>query len=468
MRSQTPFVSRLVRLYLPLGLVVGTFTVLVKIATRPLDNDDTYFHLRYGHEFMTNWSLRDPGSVTAYASADWLPTQWLPQILMAWTADSTGLAGVAWLSGLQMCALAATMYWVARSQADPLSSALVLVLSILACGPFLTMRPQALSYIFIVVTAHAWLRSTSTGRPPWLLVPMTWVWAMCHGMWPIGILIGMAAAIAWSIDDHPSRHVFLRRLGVPFLSALAAALTPVGPRLYTAVFAVDARSDYFDEWQPPDFTELNTFVLGLMLAGTLTLALRHGRQGMVFTTFFLLAATMAVYAARTTPVAVAILVPLLADQLQRPIGQPTPFTRRETRTLAVLVTSALGILAAAVPHTADEPPPGQPAWVDRELGSLPPGTGMLSEWGWGGYLMWSYPHLDLVMHGYGDSFTPAELERNTNILGVSPGWDDLVQELGVTHALLSPESPLAYALTEQGEWTVLASSEDVELLVAPR
>jgi hypothetical protein len=62
---------------------------------RPLTNTDTYFHLRFGHEFLHGWSLRHPGSVSTFATADWVPTQWLSEIVMAKTEDWFGLPGVA-------------------------------------------------------------------------------------------------------------------------------------------------------------------------------------------------------------------------------------------------------------------------------------------------------------------------------------------------------------------------------------
>ena len=42
---------------------VGVFALLTNHAKDPLSNTDTYFHLRFGHEFLTgNWSLTDPGA----------------------------------------------------------------------------------------------------------------------------------------------------------------------------------------------------------------------------------------------------------------------------------------------------------------------------------------------------------------------------------------------------------------------
>jgi hypothetical protein len=104
--------------------------------------------------------------------------------------------------------------------------------------------------------------------------------------------------------------------------------------------------------------------------------------------------------------------------------------------------------------------------LSERLDALPAGTTVLNDWGDGGYVMWAHPQLDLVMHGYGDTFTTAELERNTAILALEPGWQDLVRDTGAELALLRTEHRLAAALEDTG-WRVLATSEDVVLLEAP-
>src|ERR1700744_5113425 len=75
---------------------IGVLVSLVVNTASPLTNTDTYFHLRFGHEFLHGWSLRHPGSVSTFATSDWVPTQWLSEVVMARTEDWFGLAGVAW------------------------------------------------------------------------------------------------------------------------------------------------------------------------------------------------------------------------------------------------------------------------------------------------------------------------------------------------------------------------------------
>src|SRR4051812_42033461 len=134
------------RVAAPLVLLV-VLTSLVVNCAQPLTNTDTYFHLRFGQEFLRGWSLRHPGSVSTFATRSWVPTQWLPEIVMARTEEWLGLAGLAWLSGLMEIALFAALYVAARRRADRFVSVSLTGLSLFAMQTGLSMRPQVLSYL---------------------------------------------------------------------------------------------------------------------------------------------------------------------------------------------------------------------------------------------------------------------------------------------------------------------------------
>jgi hypothetical protein len=447
--------------------MAGVYVAMVRLGSFPLGNFDTYFHLRFGHEFLTGaWSLRHPGSVSTFATQDWVPTQWLPQVVMAQTEEWFGLPGVAWLSGLLFLTLGVSVYWACRRQAEPIVAVLLVFLTLVACTPGMSMRPQQISYILVVVTTAAWLKARETGRAPWLLVPITWVWTMCHGMWPVGIVIGVAAVVGLALDRrHPPR-VLLRMLAVPVLSAVASLLTPVGPGLFGAVLQVNSRAKYFYEWGPPDFTEFYAVVLLVMFALAVVPRVRRGPIAWSDLVLIGLAALWAVYSLRTVPVAACMIAPLAAAAVQPSLGARPRVLRPERVLLVAGYVLSLAALAVVVPHTADQPRE-TPAWVDGALGDLPEGTKLVNDGGYGGYLMWRFPQLDLLMHGYGDTYTDDELERNADIDAVRGGWVELLKDTEVEYAVLPPNSPLAYNLREIQHWVVVHHSDDLEMLTAP-
>jgi hypothetical protein len=447
-------------------VLAGILVSLVANTARPLTNTDTYFHLRFGHEFLNGWSLRHPGSVSTFATADWVPTQWLSEVVMAKAEDWFGLAGVAWLSGLLQVLLFLGVYAAVRDRADALVAMPVTALALYAMQSGLSMRPQVASYLLTAVVVAAWLRTLDDHRMRWWLVPLVWLWAMLHGMWPVALMIGAVATVGLALDRAPGR-VVGRGATLTLACSAAAALTPVGPALYGAVVAVGHRRSFFAEWLPPDWVSWQSACFGVLLAATLVGLWRRGTNSWTETLLIAMAGVFAAYSVRTSPVGAAMWAPLAAAPGQSFGGRRTSVGRRERRAVLGGAVAALVVLAVAVPYTSDQPM-SEPAWADRTIGDLPPGTKVLNDWGLGGYLMWRYPGLDLVMHGYGDTFTTAELTRNNDLLLTEPGWQQDLRETGARVAVLRPGSLLATQLVSQEGWLIVHRSDSLELLTAPR
>ncbi|HET7431423.1 MAG TPA: hypothetical protein VFJ89_07950 [Nocardioides sp.] len=448
----------------PVVLLVVLVSLVVNTA-RPLTNTDTYFHLRFGAEFLHGWSVRHPGSVSTFATRDWVPTQWLSEVVMARTEQWFGLAGVAWLSGLLQVLLFVGVYAAVRDRAEPLVALPLTGVALYAMQSGLSMRPQVVSYLCVAVVVAAWLRTLDDGRPRWWLVPLVWLWAMLHGMWPVALIVGAVATVGLVLDRRP-RGVVLRAAGVTAACAVAAALTPVGPSLYAAVVNVGSRTRYFSEWQTPTWTSWSSLGFLVLLAMTLVGLWLRGRNSWTETLLIALGGVFAAYAERTVPVAAAMLAPLAAAPLQSLLGARPPVPVRERWAVAGGAVAALVALGLAVPHTSADPIP-VPAWADPALDGLPTGTKVLDDWNLGGYLMWRYPRLDLMMHGYGDTFTTAELDRNTRLLMVDPGWQQDLHRSGARVALLRPHTLLVAELIGQENWRVVHESDDLIMLRAP-
>lgn len=460
-------VSVLVTVVVPGLLLATVLSVVVFGYARPLSNSDTYFHLRFGSEFWHHWSLRDPGSVTSQATAHWVPTQWLPEILMDRFEAWLGLAGVAWLAGLEVIGLVAALYVAARRRAEPLVVVALLMAGLLAMSIGLSARPQVISYVMIVLSVDAWLRTAVDGRPRWWLVALTWVWAMCHGMWPVGIAVGVLVLVGIALDRRTTARAWLRMACVPALSAVAAALTPVGPELYVQELRVQDRARFFLEWRSPHLANHACVTLLCLLAIT-ALALVGRRWPGWVTVLLLLAATgCAFWTWRTVPVAAALLVPVAAPILQERTGRgPSPLGRRELCALGTGCVVALGALALVVPGRVPDPT-RSPAWLQPTLMSLPRGTEVLSTWDTSAILMWRFPQLDVIAHGYGDTYTVPELQRSVDIQNQTDDWVDDLRRTRCTIAVLGVDTDLARALTGQEHWQVVHHSEGLEMIRAP-
>src|SRR3954447_7312746 len=348
----------------PLALLTILVSLVVNCA-RPLTNTDTYFHLRFGEEFLHGWSLRHPGSVSPFATRDWVPTQWLSEIAMTRTEQWFGLAGLAWFSGLLQILLFVGVYAAVRGRAEPLVALPLTAVSLYAMQSGLSMRPQVLSYLLVAVVVAAWLRTLDDGRARWWLVPLVWLWAMLHGMWPVALAVGAVATVGLLLDRRP-RAVVLRSAGVTAACAVAAALTPVGPSLYGAVLTVSSRARYFSEWQPPTWTSWSSIGFIVLFVATLAGLWLRGANTWTETLLVALGGVFAAYADRTVPVAAAMLAPLAAAPLQSLLGGRPPVRARERWAVAGAAVAALVALGLAVPHTSPDPI-AMPAWADSTL-----------------------------------------------------------------------------------------------------
>ena len=124
------------------------------------------------------------------------------------------------------------------------------------------------------------------------------------------------------------------------------------------------------------------------------------------------------------------------------------------------------MLGGLVPHQVPDPT-RDPGWLQPAMTSLPPDTRVLSTWSTSAILMWRFPDLDLIAHGYGDAYTVPELQRSSDIQSVSPGWEDDLRATGAEVAVLPTDSPLADALVRDAHWKVVHRSGGLEMLQAP-
>lgn len=454
-----------VRRIFPLLALAATLVLLVRLQGFPQTGSDAYLHLRLGSEFRSGWSLTHPGHLSVFDTARWYPSQWLSQIVMSWTDDTVGIAGVIWLAGLFIVLLPIGMYAVCRTWVAPLPAVLGSIVGTCAAAPGLSARPQVVSYVLILVVTAAWLATARDGRPRWWLVAVAWAWVPVHGMWLVGISIGLAAVVGIALNRTVGARALARLAAIPVASALVPLLTPLGVHSYATVVGVSDRNTELTEWGPPDFTSPNAIALVVMAAVIVVVGLRSGPLDWPSVMLLGLGVAWGLFTVRTTFVAGVILTPLLALALQRIVPPVGRMERRELAALGALGVAALAALGFQAMSEADDPPVA--AWLDERLDAMPDGTTVLNNWELGHYSMWRHPQLQLVMHGYVDMFTVDELERNITIATAEQRWDQEVADLDVDYAVVDPESRLGYGLTALLGWTLVEGDDDYEVLAPP-
>lgn len=439
-------------------------------AASPLANSDTWFHLTIGRNLLGHWSLQQPGRLSSFGDSSWLPTQWSTDMLAGGFERWFGLAGVAWLFGALYLALVLGVYVVCRREGDPLPATVATAMAVFGTTAALSARPQIVSLIMLVVVVWAWLRAERTLRVPWLLVPLTWVWATAHGMWTVGIVVSAVCCVGLVLDKAVDRRLALRMFAVPLLSVVASCLTPLGPKLLLTQLAVGERASLIAEWGPTSFREFPALVVALMIGVLVVRWSVRGGVPWMRLLLLLLACGWAVLVTRMVACSAVLVAPLLTSALQQLAAHLSP-TRAKVLRLEPWVVAGgtallLAALALAVPHTADEAA-GVPSAFGPRLAALSGESAVAVEDGTGAWIEWRYPRLNPVIDGMFDAYSVAYIKRYTDYVAVAPGWQRFVADSGAKVAVLRSGSSLGDAVQHQLHWRVVQRSEAWIYLVAP-
>ena len=456
------------------SLIVSTLAVLVVTATtalgvRAISDPSPWLHLRIGEYLLSGGRFGSPDPWAPFAARPYVPTEWLPAIIGYLTYQQFGLPGIAWLRSAGILAFLTVLVWITRLVASGTIAVVVAFAALLGAYQGLTERPQMLSLIFLALTLGAWWRTTSDLRARWWLVPLTWLWACSHGLWLIGIGLGVLMVAGLLIDRRINLRQSLRLMLVPLASLVASALTPIGPKLLLAPFTVGNNARTFvGEWQSPTIRQPVT-VITLTLIGLVVLAWIRSSRKPEWWQLGLLAASLAsaLVMARTVAVAAVLVAPLLAQEVQRYIGtQNKPATRRARVGWFALVFAA-SVVAMPLAEAVAQHPVGVPVRLTSQLNNLPKGTVVVAEGDITGWLLWTSPGLRPVEDLRIEIYSHAWAQEFVETMQAGPRWRNFIDQSDATAALLLRGSPLATALKDRARWRETGSDAGYVLLRKP-
>src|SRR5665647_3533338 len=187
----------------------------VKLGIRQVSDPDVWWHLKTGAYVLSRWRFNGPDPWVPFSSRPFVLTQWLPEVVAQQGYVLFGLPAVAWLRCAAMLALISALVWAARQAADAVPAIMAAIAGLIGTGGSLSERPQLISFVLLAVTVGAWWKTAKDLRSRWWLAPMTLLWACSHGLWGVGVLIGLAVIAGLALDRRLDRRTALRLLAVP-------------------------------------------------------------------------------------------------------------------------------------------------------------------------------------------------------------------------------------------------------------
>ena len=460
--------ARRFKLWLPATVAALVVSISVVIGVRPVSDPSPWLHLKIGSFLVSGGRFGLPDPWAPFASRVYVPTEWLPAILGHETYQVFGLPGIAWMRAVGVLCLLSALVWSARRSADNITAVIVAFVGLVGAYEGLTERPQLVGFVFLAVAVGAWWRTGLDLHPRWWLVPMTWLAACSHGLWIVGIAVGLVVIGGLLVDGRLTRVAAAKLLAVPALSFAAAGFTPVGPRLLLSPLAVGSNaSDFVGEWQSTTihdpFALLTLAMLGLVILSLIRLGRRPPwwQVGLLLTG---VAATLAM--TRTIAVGAVIAAPLLANEIQLYRGRAVDeITRRSRSAWAAMVLIAL---VAAVPLSSAraQEPVGVPDRLKSQLSLIPAGAVVLAEGDISGWLFWAEPQVKPVLDPRIEIYSASHVRAFVSAMAVDPGWLKFVNRTGARYALVLTGSPIATALVERAGWSQIGKDAGFVLLRA--
>jgi hypothetical protein len=447
-------------------------TIVVAISTvigvRPVTDPSPWLHLKVGAFLLGGGRFGLPDPWAPFANRAYLPTEWLPAIVGQEIYQAFALPGIAWMRCAGILLLLSALVWSARRSADTVTALVVAFVALVGAYHALTERPQLLGFVFLVVAIGAWWRTALDLRPRWWLVPMTWLWACCHGLWSVGIGVELVIIIGLLLDRRLSRGSATRLLAIPLLSLAAVGLTPLGPALLLTPVTVGRNaSEFVAEWQSTSARDPFAIVTLTMLGLVILAWARLGRRPPWWQVGLLLtgvAATLAM--TRTIAVGAVIAAPLLAHEIQLFRGRPVGVaTRRSRSAWAALILTAL-LVAAPLSAARAQEPVAVPQALKPQLSVIPSGTVVLAEGDISGWLFWADPQVKPVFDPRVEIYPAPYIRAFASAMAAAPGWRQFVARTGSRYALVLTGSPIATALVERSGWSQIGKDAGFVLLRA--
>ncbi|HVB29282.1 MAG TPA: hypothetical protein VNG91_05660 [Terriglobia bacterium] len=453
----------------------GMLLVLEVWATLPLfiHDPDLWWHIAVGAKILRThaWPTFDPYSFTAHGNP-WIAYEWLGEVVIALAAHSGAmLAGLAWLRvGLAGLLMLLLYYYACLRCRNSTAAFLATALVYLTAYGFLTLRPQLLGYIFLMITLISLERfRLKQQKSLWLLPVVFMLWVNTHGTFVLGLgiiaLYWLSGVWEWQHGDlETSRWTRQERQHlaiVSLLCVLALLITPYGSRLAAYPFEMLLFQNFIvshvPEWGAIRFTGMwsrSALVLVLLLfLSVLVFRPRWRLEEMVLfpATFY-----EACIHRRMFVVFTLIFVPLLASEVARWVPDLGLRWKRTALNASLMVLLAAGMLTLFPSHQELEEPINQmfPVAAVQYLQSHPVPGPMFNYYMWGGYLIWKFGGRHRVfIDGRADIYAYSGVFADyAAIVSLSPQTLFLLRKYSIRSCLLTREDHLGTFLAALPDW----------------
>jgi hypothetical protein len=482
------------------GLLLGlSCGVLGRVLLR---DADIGWHIRNGEQILVTHAIPHTDSFSSTMNGhSWFAWEWLYDVVFALIHHAFGLNGVVFYTAAIIAAtFVLALYSGLRRGATLPVMLLLLILALGASAVHFLARPHVLSWLFTVIWFELLDSSEHQGNRRLIWLPLLMVlWVNLHGGFVVGFLL-LAIYLVGSAIEYFTRQEAgkasadrIRWLSaVAVLTFAASFVNPYGYHLHVHIYRY--LSDRFlmnqiSEFLAPDFHggAQQCFVILLILA---VAALATARQAIGISPVLVVicAAYLGCYATRNLPIAglliTLVVAPIVSDSIARAGKSSTMtlwlkalFERFDSfgarmRKLELELQGHLWMVAvfvlglwACFNHGRVGSTQLFHAYFDDKRFPVE-ATNYISEHRirepifsldyWGGYLIYRiYPQGRVVLDDRHDLYGDQFFKEYLKVVLIQPGWEKVLDRLGVDWVLLPGSSTLANMLRLTSRWTIV-------------
>ncbi len=462
----------------PLVLPVALGAFFGAVSTRlPAGDSDAYWHIALGRDTLAGGIQRVDTYSWTVAGQPVSIDQWLGQVLLALSWQLGDWRGVVALRAVAVAVLVGLIAYAALRErpARPLAAVLAALPAIALTRFVWTERPELFGFVCFALLIVL-LRGGRAGsdRALWAIAPLIAVWANLHGSFALGAGLVAIAAIAGAVAQPARRRTYV---AVGAASLVATLLTPAGIGAWTAPgLHLLHPPRGIQEWSVPDVTTLPGLLFSVALFATFAVALfartRAPGEAVVLlpVLFVSLSATrqLPLFAIAAAPYLAAYggeAVSELAGMLKLRLPALASAAGRPSRAVdgVALVVAAVALAIAGATGTAAADRTGLPV---AALPALRPGPGLLNQYDWGGYLIASAPRTPVFVDGRLTPYLDGVLGTYATVVGVHPGWREVIDRMKIRQILVRPTDPIAVRARDLG-WSIRVASDTFVLIDVP-
>ena len=395
----------------------------------------------------------------AFDAAPWVDHEWLFELL-AWPWWAHGL----WPAFAALCTVLVALVPLCavaiarRGDASPFVANAVGYLTIAGAVTSYSVRPQTIAELCFALELYVLLGPL---RRPWLLFPLTVVWANAHGSVPLAPLLVALVAVGRSIE---TRSAPSRGLMIAFACALLGTLvTPSGLALWTSAAPIAARADLSQtaDWRPVSLGyPIEFFVLFVYAAVLVAGGVPFVRRNAVALVLLAAFAPMWLLAARFLPFFVIAAVPALAIALSG--SGLEQWRRRKPRSvrpgaawLALPLLAALALTSVLLGPLSVKPQKGL-----AESDALVRAAGfhgrLFAPFTAGAYLELRGDPVQVLLDTHAVPFAPAAWLDYATIDAGRRGWREALDRRAIAGVIAVDDGALDSALSTAAGWHAVA------------